>query len=151
MNWFSKFFNRISLNSKIIFIVEDNEVYAKSLKSFIQNCFPKVNEIKIFRIGEMCLLELHRNPCIVIMDYFLNSQYGDAENGLEIIKRIKKQNPQTNIILLSAQEKFDIAIEAIEQHNCTYVQKDQDAFNKVENIIKGIFKRIPTPAVGQWN
>jgi len=121
---------------KTIFIVEDNEIYAKSLQIFIQSRFPKIKEIIIFKIGETCLMELHRNPSIVIMDYFLNSKYEEADNGLEIIKRIKTQKPQTNIIVLSAQEKFDVVIEAIKQYDCNYVQKDQEAFNKVEQLIK---------------
>ncbi|OFY84795.1 MAG: hypothetical protein A3F72_05925 [Bacteroidetes bacterium RIFCSPLOWO2_12_FULL_35_15] len=124
---------------KNIFIVEDNEVYAKSLQTFIQIRFPEIREIKIFSIGETCLLELHRNPDIIIMDYFLNSKYDSADNGLEIIKRIKTEKPQANIILLSIQEKLNVAVEAIEEYDCIYVQKDQEAFHKVEQFIKTIF------------
>ena len=124
---------------KNIFIVEDNEVYAKSLQTFIQIRFPEIREIKIFSIGETCLLELHRNPGIIIMDYFLNSKYDSADNGLEIIKRIKTEKPKANIILLSIQEKLNVAVEALEEYGCIYVQKDQEAFHKVEQFIKAIF------------
>ena len=151
MNILSNFLKRIKSGKKIIFIVEDNEVYARSLKTFIQSRFPSVKEIKIFPIGEMCLLEMHHNPSIVIMDYFLNSKYGEAENGLEIIKRIKEQKPLTNIIVLSFQENLKVALEAIKYHDCNYVEKDQDAFKKVEQLIKGIFNRITTPAFWLWN
>ncbi len=131
--------NFFDLDKKIIFIVEDNEVYAKTLQTYIQTQFPGIEEIKIFRIGEMCLMELDHNPGIVIMDYFLNSVYSDASNGLDIIKRIKKQKPQTKIITLSNQEKFSVAQEAIKDYGCYYVQKDEDAFIKVEHLIKQIF------------
>lgn len=139
MNLPLKSFEKLQQQKKILFIVEDNEVYAKSLQTFIQIRFPEIPEIKIFSIGEMCLLELHRNPNIIIMDYFLNSKYDSADNGLEIIKRIKAEKPQTNIILLSIQEKLNVAVEAIENFDCMYVQKDQEAFNKVEQFIKTIF------------
>ena len=118
-----------------VFIVEDNEVYAKTLQGFILTHFPDV-KTKIFSIGETCLMNLHLNPSVVIMDYYLNMRYEDAQNGLEIIKRIKEQNPNTNIIVLSAQDKYNVVIEAIKLYNCFYVQKDQDAFNKVEHLIK---------------
>ncbi len=124
---------------KLIFIVDDNEVYAKSLQTFIQTRFRNRVEIKLFRVGEMCLMEMHRNPSIVIMDYFLNSKYEEAHNGLEIIKRIKVLKPQTNIILLSAQEKYNVSSEAIKKHDCSYVQKSQEAFNKVEQLLTEIF------------
>ncbi len=126
-----------------IFIVEDNEVYAKSLQTFIQNRFPNIKEIKIFRIGEMCLLELHRNPTIVIMDYFLNSKYLAAHNGLEIIKRIKDVKPKTEIIVLSEQNNFNVVTEAINLYDCMYVQKDKLAFNNIERYIKEILNREP--------
>ncbi len=132
---------------EIIFIVEDNEVYAKSLQTFIQARFPNIKGIKIFRIGEMCLMELHRNPSIVIMDYFLNSKYEEAENGLEIIKRIKALKPDTNIIVLSAQENFKVILESIKEYDCSYVQKDKEAFSNVEQFIKVILNRKKTSVV----
>ena len=129
-----------------IFIVEDNELYAKSLQTFIQAHFPNLKEVKTFRIGELCLLELKRNPCIVIMDYFLNSKYEEANNGLDIIRQIKAQIPKINVIVLSVQKNFDVISEAIKEFDCSYVQKDEEAFNNVERLIKAIFDRKNPPA-----
>lgn len=138
----SNFFKIIVPKTKIIFIVEDNELYAKSLNTFIKIRFPKIKEIKNFRIGEMCLIEMHRNPTIVIMDYFLNSKYEEANNGLEIIKSIKILKPKTDIIVLSIQKNYNIITEAIKQYGCSYVNKDQWAFNKVEQLIKENFNHL---------
>lgn len=136
----------MSTNNQLkIFIVEDNEVYAKSLRTFIRTRFPGINEVKIFRIGEMCLMELHRNPGIIIMDYFLNSKYDEAQNGLEIIKRIKTMKSKTKIIVLSIQENFNIIFEAIKQYDCLYVQKDQEAYSKIEQIIQEILYHKKSP------
>jgi two-component system OmpR family response regulator len=132
-------------NQITIFIVEDNDVYAKSLQAFINSRFPNIKEIEIFRLGELCLAELHRNPNIIIMDYFLNSKFEEAHNGLEIIKRIKAQNLYSKIILLSAQEKINVALAAIEHYNCSYVQKDQKAFNNVAQIIEKIYNHKNPP------
>lgn len=148
---FTKLFKRIYPDDKIIFIVEDNEVYAKLLQTFIQNHFPNIKEIKIFRIGEMCLMEINRNPSIIIMDYFLNSKYEEANNGLEIIKRIKMLKPKTKIIVLSVQEKFNVAIEAIRKYDCIYIQKDNEAFNKVEHFINEILNRESPSFFEPWN
>lgn len=148
---FTRLLKKIYPDDKIIFIVEDNEVYAKLLQTFIQNHFPNIKEIKIFRIGEMCLMEINRNPSIIIMDYFLNSKYEEANNGLEIIKRIKMLKPKTKIIVLSIQEKFNIAIESIRKYDCIYIQKDQEAFNKVEHFINQILNRGIPPVFEPWN
>jgi len=122
-------------NQISVFLVEDNTVYAKSLQGFLLTHFPDM-KIKLFPVGETCLMKMHLNPDVVIMDYFLNSKYGEAQNGLEIIKRIKEQNPQTNIVVLSAQDNYTVVLDAIKQYGCFYVQKDEGAFNKVLQLIK---------------
>jgi DNA-binding NarL/FixJ family response regulator len=139
MNRFIKSYDGKSPDKKIIFIVEDNEVYARTLQGFLQIHFPNIQEIKTFRIGERCLMELNSDPDIVIMDYFLNSKYPTANNGLEIIKLIKAQKPRTNIVVLSEQEDYNVALEAIKEYGCFYVQKNQDAFKKIEQFIREIF------------
>jgi DNA-binding NarL/FixJ family response regulator len=122
-------------NQISVFLVEDNTVYAKSLQGFLLTHFPDM-KIKLFPVGETCLMKMHLNPDVVIMDYFLNSKYGEAQNGLEIIKRIKEQNSQTNIVVLSAQDNYTVVLDAIKQYGCFYVQKDEGAFNKVQQLIK---------------
>src|SRR4051812_8104129 len=119
----TNFFQNLTAEKKIVFIVEDNEVYSKMLQSFIQNRFPGT-EVKIFRIGEVCLIEMEmeRNPTIVIVDYFLDSKYPDALNGLEIIKRIKAIKPESKIIALSTLKNNDIVVETIKKQDCKYIQ-----------------------------
>lgn len=138
----TNFFKKSELDKNIIFIVDDNEAYAKLLQSFLKIRFPNITEVKKFRIGELCLLQLHQNPSIIIMDYFLNSKYNNAQNGLEIIKRIKAENPSTGIIVLSIQDKFSVVIEAIKQYDCKYIEKGDEAFKQVEQAIKDIFNNI---------
>jgi DNA-binding NarL/FixJ family response regulator len=120
-----------------IFIVEDNILYANTLRGFLKTNFPNV-KIKIYHTGEMFLAELFLKPDIVIMDYFLNSKYDEALNGLEIIRQIKNQNPDTHIIVLSIQEKYSVIIKAIALYQCSYVQKDNEAFNKVAELINDL-------------
>ena len=125
-------------NEKTIFIVEDNEVYAKSLLGLLTAHFPTI-KIKIFPFGEACLMELYQNPTVVIMDHLLNTQNSDAATGLSIIKKIKTASPDTNVILLSAQKEFDVVSKAISKYGCTYLQKNEQAFSKVEQLVKGFF------------
>ena len=137
---FTKLLNRISPRKKLIFIVEDNELYAKSLKGFLSTRFPSV-EIKTFTLGEACLSELHLNPSIIIMDHLLNSNNAGAATGLSIIKKIKALSASTNIILLSAQTELDVFVKALSEYGCDYLRKDDHAFSKVEQFIKTIFNR----------
>ncbi|MCE3226974.1 MAG: regulator [Bacteroidetes bacterium] len=128
------------IKSKTIFIVEDNPAYAKALQAYLKTSFPDVQEVKIFPVGEVALMELNRqDPGIIIMDYFLDTKYYDAETGLQTIQQIKAQKPETNIILLSSQSDIHVATEATKTYHCHYVRKDDEAFNKVENYIKGVW------------
>jgi len=122
--------------TKNIFIVEDNETYAKTLEKFLKTKFPEVNDIKIFPIGEASLVELYQNPSVIIIDHLLNSVRTDAATGLSIIKEIKNTNPGANVILLSAQKEFDVVSKSISKYGCKYVKKDELAFSKVEEIVK---------------
>lgn len=150
-NLFSRYFKKPDSDKKTIFIVEDNEVYAKSLKTALLNCFSNSIKIKTFYLGEMCLMELQRNPLIVIMDYFLNSKYNEAGNGLEIIKRIKILKPETNIIILSIEKNLKMNLEVMKHYNCIYVQKDKEAFRKIEHTIREIFRTKTLSAFDPWN
>jgi len=125
---------------KSIFIVEDNPTYAKALELFLKQTFPDAEEVKVFPVGEVAVMELERgNPGVIIMDYNLDDNYYDAKSGLDAIKDIKAKKPDTNIILLSSQVRIDVAIEATKNYHCHYVQKDDKAFNKVEAFIKGVW------------
>lgn len=122
----------------IVFIVEDNPMYAKTLESSIKASFPEMNQVKTFPVGETCLMELRRNPDVIIIDYFLDSKYEDAETGLEIIRQIRAEKPDVNIIVLSSQNDIDVVVEAVDKYNCSYVKKDEDAFAKVELLIANL-------------
>lgn len=126
--------------SGIVFIVEDNKPYAETLKVFLSSEVPAIKEIKIFPVGETSLMELHRNPELIIVDYYLDSKYYDAETGLEIVKQIRSEKPEVNIIVLSSQADFDVALEVVKKYNCSYVRKDEHAFEKVNEIVSELFK-----------
>jgi two-component system OmpR family response regulator len=138
------------MHKKSIFIIEDDAMYGKLLKAFIENSFPDLKEVKIFPIGEMSLMELQENPAVIIIDYFLNSKYPEAHNGLEIIKQIKSQKPKTNIIILSSQDSPGVIMEAIRDFDCRYVQKDKEAFHHVEKLIKEFLSHKRAASLEPW-
>ncbi|MBA3664705.1 MAG: response regulator [Bacteroidetes bacterium] len=128
------------VKTKSIFIVEDNPTYAKALELFLKQTFSDLKEIKIFPVGEVALMELERrNPSVVIMDYFLDGKYYDAETGLATVKDIMEKKPDTKIILLSSQGEINVALEATKKFHCHYVKKDDHAFGKVETFIRQVW------------
>lgn len=120
--------------SKLIFVVEDNTLYAKSLEVFLRTKFENI-EVKLFPVGELALDNLHMKPDFIVIDYFLDSQYDDAEDGFSILIDIKAKDPKAKVIILSAQQDIKVAL-AIKDSGSMYVVKDQDAFENIAALIK---------------
>src|SRR5687767_5278758 len=78
----------------MIFLVEDDEMYSAMVEYKLKE-FGKKN-IKKFHSGEECLRNMHLNPSIVVLDYQL-----PRINGLETLKQIKENNPETAVVALS--------------------------------------------------
>jgi DNA-binding NarL/FixJ family response regulator len=135
MSKLNHFLREIGLCKQTVFVVDDNEFYSKTLKEFLGTRFP-VMKIRTFATGEACLLELHQNPDVIIMDHLLNTKSAHAATGLSIIKIIKERHANAHIIFLSAQKNLDVFIEALSDYGCDYLKKDETAFLKVELLIK---------------
>lgn len=123
-----------------IFIVEDNEVYAKLLEEFLLLHFPEIHSIKKFTTGEACLQESFQIPTVIIMDHLLNKNQSDAATGLSTIKKMKVANPNLNIILLSAQSEIEVVSKTIAKYGGIYIPKNDEAFEKIELQIRKFLK-----------
>ncbi|WP_231557051.1 response regulator [Flavobacterium sp. AED] len=66
---------------------------------------------------------LSRNPDIIILDYQLDGIVENAMNGLETLDKIKAFNPQIPVIMLSSQDKIEVAINYIQYKAFDYVVK----------------------------
>lgn len=118
---------------KLIFIVEDNAVYAKSLEVFLKSKIEGV-EVKIYPVGELCIDNLHLKPDVIIMDYFLNAKYYDAENGLSILKEIKLKDSKVRTIVLSAQNDSKVVLD-VSDNGGLYLVKNDNAFQEILDLI----------------
>ena len=95
----------------LIFLVDDDALYLKSLEiEFLQNT---ESAIKTFATGELCLQNLFQYPDVIILDYHLNGVDTKAINGLEILDKIKTTHPHIPVIMLSSQDKIEVAVNCI--------------------------------------
>ena len=116
-----------------IFIVEDEELFAILLKDFLAR--KTGQEISLFTTGEACLENLHQDPDIIILDYFLNSKEKNAENGLQILRKLKSMGNKAHIIILSGQSEFGVAMQSRFEGAKHYVIKDDQAFERIELLV----------------
>lgn len=126
-------------NEKIkLFLVDDDTFYLKSLEiDFLQRadfC------IETFTTGEQCLENLSHNPDIIVLDYYLDSMDKTAINGIQTLDKIKAVNSKIPVVMLSSQDKIDVAIECMHHKAFDYVVKSETAFMRLQKIITTIFK-----------
>lgn len=125
--------NRIKL-----FLVDDDAVFLKSLEiDFIQIAD---FDIETFSTGELCIKNLSNAPDIIILDYQLDGIVKDAMNGIETLDKIKAFNPDTPVIMLSSQDRIEVAIDCMHHRAYDYVVKSETAFFRLQKIINAIFE-----------
>src|SRR5665647_2254721 len=95
-------------NKVKLFLVDDDALFLKSLEiEFLQHAD---FSIETFATGELCIQNLQYEPDVVILDYLLDGITENAMNGIETLDRIKAFNPGIPVIMLSAQDKIDVAV-----------------------------------------
>jgi len=116
-----------------LFLVDDDAVFLKSLEiEFLENADFSV---ETFHTGELCVSSLAHNPDIIILDYHLDGIVKTAMNGMETLDKIKAFNPNIPVIMLSSQDKIEVAINCMHHKAFDYVVKSETAFVRLKQII----------------
>jgi two-component system, OmpR family, response regulator len=120
-----------------LFLVDDDALFLKSLEmEFRQNTD---YTITTFATGELCLAQLPQNPDVIILDYQLDGIVLKAMNGMDTLDRIKEYNPAMEVIMLSSQDKIDVAVNCMHHKAFDYVVKSETAFIRLQRAIDRIF------------
>jgi DNA-binding NtrC family response regulator len=118
----------------LVFIVDDDAMFCKALENYLKNEISGL-AIRSFPNGEACLHEMHLNPDVVLLDYRLDSEFPYAWDGLQVLKKIGQLDPGISVVILSAGENLEIAMDCINTGAVEYVVKNEHAFEKVKKVI----------------
>ncbi len=122
---------------KLIFIVDDDPfINSLIVKRFTSDGY----RVEAFGNGEDFLKGLHRNPDLVILDYFFIDGDQKLMNGMEVFDRIKESKPDMPVIMLSGQEKGEIVLELARKGIDDYVIKDKDLIDNLNSAITEHFR-----------
>ncbi|WP_298223815.1 response regulator [Flavobacterium sp.] len=125
-------------NDKIkIFLVDDDALFLKALE--IEFLSLDSFEIETYANGELCIENLNRKPNIIILDYHLDGIEDNAMNGVQTLDKIKKYDAEIPVIMLSSQDKIDVAVKCMHHEAYDYVVKSETAFLRLQKIINSIF------------
>jgi two-component system, OmpR family, response regulator len=129
----------MNISQKItIFLVDDDALFLRALEiDFLQH---GDFTIETFATGESCVRKLNHNPDIIILDYQLDGIEKGAINGMETLDIIKSVNAKIPVIMLSSQDKIEVAIDCMHHGAVDYVVKSETAFMRLQGIIDRVFK-----------
>jgi two-component system OmpR family response regulator len=131
-----------------LFLVDDDAVFLKLLE--IQFLEHADFDIKTFATGELCIENLSYKPDIIILDYYLDGIEKDAMNGIETLDKIKEFNPDFPVVMLSSQDKIDVAINCMHHKAFDYVVKSETAFTRLKQIIINILRYQKMEKLLSW-
>ena len=123
-------------NQLKIFLVDDDVLFLKSLEIEF-----KLNTkfiIETYSSGEKCIKHLSDHPDIIILDFQLNGIDDLAINGLETLIKIKEVDANMPVIMLSGQDKIEVAIKCMHNKAFDYVVKSETSFMRLKKIIDTI-------------
>jgi Response regulator containing CheY-like receiver, AAA-type ATPase, and DNA-binding domains len=117
-----------------MFIIDDDPVQTEMIKDYLTERY--VFELKTYDTGEQAMPDVEKlKPEIIVLDYHLNANNPNAKNGIEVLKEIKQKSPLTKVIMFSAQDNIDIALESMRNGAYDYIIKGETSFNKIENTV----------------
>lgn len=114
-----------------IIVAEDDKWYSDFL-SYQLSLIPEY-EVEIVRSGKELKESLYTRPNLITLDYSLPDS-----DGLELLKIIKKESPNTEVLIISGQEDVGVAIELFREGAYDYLLKDVDTKERLWHIVAKI-------------
>jgi DNA-binding NtrC family response regulator len=123
-----------------VFLVDDDAVFLKSLE--IQFSRHAAFAVETYSTGECCMENLSHDPDVIILDYHLDGIVGNAMTGMQTLDKIKSFDPDIQVVMLSSQDKIDVAISCIHHRAFDYVVKTDTVFVRLQKVISTIFRNF---------
>lgn len=121
-----------------LFLVDDDALFLKNLE--IQFLEHADFAVETYSTGELCMKNLSRSPDVIILDYHLDGIVEGAMNGIQTLDMIKQFDSEIPVVMLSSQDKIDVAVNCMHHHAFDYVVKSETAFMRLQKIITSIFQ-----------
>jgi DNA-binding NtrC family response regulator len=136
-------------NDKIkVFLVDDDALFLKALE--IEFKGTQKYEVFTFKSGETCIESLNLKPDIIVLDYHLDGITKGAINGLQTLDKIKQYNKDLIVMMLSSQDKIEIAINCMHHFAYDYIVKSETAFIRLEKNIKQVLAQKKIESQVKW-
>lgn len=121
-----------------LFLVDNDALFLKSMEIEFNQLGNF--EIETFQKGKDCILNLKNLPDLIILDYHLAGIERNALNGLETLDEIKSYDANVPVIMLSSEDRIDIATNCMRHKAIYYIVKSETVFVRLQQAIDNVFK-----------
>lgn len=123
-------YNYINKKHKV-FVVDDNSFCRNIYKQHLINIgFANVHT---FENGEQCLASIGLKPDIILIDFDMT-----PTNGLDILRKIRVENPFVHMVMISAQDDIQVAVDAMKSGAVDYIIKNELELENITSTIDRI-------------
>jgi len=127
------------MTDKLIFFVDDEPMFI-NLMEYTFKC-KSGYDVRTFSNGTDCLENMHLNPDLVVVDFFLNCS--DSLTGMDIVRKIKEVRPETLLVFLSGNDDTEVINEAKAMGVEQYILKDGYF---IDNLSECVLRILPVNA-----
>jgi DNA-binding NtrC family response regulator len=129
------------MKKKLIFIVDDQPSARKLI-----SCWMNGNDydVREFANGYAFLEALKEGPDAVCLDIMMPGM-----DGVEVLKQVRVKAPDLPVIMVTASESLDIAVEAMKQGAYDYITKPIDRHRFLTSLEKAVEKHSMTREIHQ--
>jgi DNA-binding NarL/FixJ family response regulator len=128
-----------------VLIVDDHALFAEALTARLSRepdlvVLPIASDVR-----RALALTATERPHVVVLDLTLN-----AENGLEVLDRVRERHPEIRLVVLTAMSEVDVIVQAVRRGAVGFLSKTESA-ELVAQVIRGAARRggwIPPDVLG---
>jgi two-component system response regulator AtoC len=124
-----------------IFILNDEAETAGKLRRYLVKRFGDQLNISLFFRAKSCLRMIDNHVDLVVVDDYLNGKGVPGTPGVGVLKKIKQDHPQTEVIVLSSNEDVGVAVEALRSGARDYILNKRGAWHRIQTIIDSTIKQ----------
>jgi DNA-binding NtrC family response regulator len=114
-----------------IFLVDDDAFNLQLTRNHIE-CLG-YTDVKIFKNGTECLNNLNFKPEVIFLDHNM-----DDITGFEVLKKIKRFDPNIYVVMLSGQESMKTAVDSLKYGAFDYIIKGDESSNRITDVMNRI-------------
>ena len=112
-----------------VFILDDDKWYGTMMQYFLS--LNHEFKVKLFDKSSDFLEAMKETPDVVTLDYSMPEM-----NGMEVLEKIKSNNPETEVIIVSSLEDINIAVHLLKKGASEYIVKNKEANDNLKNALK---------------